>query len=74
MTVDTLGPLSGLPLEQVMELLGKQGLAVEGAHANGVTEVSVINGDDSVTRIPVKPVVVWQAGKEEPTTLYYPVT
>ncbi|MBI3343239.1 hypothetical protein HY032_03710 [Candidatus Gottesmanbacteria bacterium] len=73
MAVDTLGPLNGMPLKQVMEVLGEQGLVVEGAHANGVTEVSVTSIDGSVKHLPVKPVVVWEAEKD-PITLYYPTT
>ncbi|MEK9143802.1 MAG: hypothetical protein AAB481_04220 [Patescibacteria group bacterium] len=68
---ETLNPLSGMPLNEVIEALARQGLAVEGAHANGVSCVSVTNGNGESVWVPVKPVVVWDSSGE-PTTLYYP--
>lgn len=70
---DRLGPLNGIPLEQVITILGMEGLVVEGAHANGVTEVSLTKQGEPAKTLKVRPKVLWRTGEVEPVTLYYPI-
>ncbi len=70
---DRLGPLTGMPLDEVERILREQGLAVEGAHANGVDHVLVTDANRHSEIISVKPVVVWSRGQSEPVTLYLPM-
>jgi len=59
-----------MSLDTMKEVLGERGLAVEGAHANGVTKVVILKERER-TEVKVKPLVVWD--QDGVTTLYRPV-
>ena len=61
--------LRGVPLNTVMDILGKQGLVVEGAHASGVNSVSVTD-KGSTREVAVTPIVVFEG--DSATTIYRP--
>jgi len=65
--------LRGLPLDQKVEILRKEGLVVEGTCANEVNEVTVEDFETGErTNLKVAPMVIFEAGK--PTiTMYQPL-
>ena len=62
----------GLPLEQLMAKLNNEGLLVDGVFS-GIDKVTVFENGQQPQTVNVKPVVVYEAGKD-PVTMLNPVS